>query len=101
MDETQLVLRNVFSNPVTLLWVAVVLGILFVGLLFFDYLFRRNRVHHSRRLRPPPESLGKKLLKPFRLVREAAKLLLETAHRRARRRARSERLAEQMRRYRR
>jgi hypothetical protein len=101
MDETQLILRNVFSNPTAILGSAVALGVLFIALLAFDHFVGRKRNRHSRHLRPPPETLGQKLRKPFVQVRLIAKLLLDTAHRRARRRARSERLAEQMRRYRR
>ena len=101
MDDSQIILRNVFSNPTAILCIALVLVAIFLGLLMFDYFMRRKRAPHGRRLRPLPETLGQKLRKPFQQVRMIAKLLLDTAHRRARRRARNEQAAQQMRRYRR
>ena len=100
MDDTQLVLRNVFSNPMAILYIAIALGALFLCLIALDLILGSGSKRHGHRQRPPPETLGQKLLKPFKQVRMAAKVLLDAAHRRARRRARSERLAEQMRRYR-
>ena len=101
MNENQVVLKNLFGNPIAILCVAIGLVGLFLGLLLFDSIVRRKRVRHRRRFQPPPETLGQKLRKPFQQVRMAVKVLVDAAHSNARRRERQERAAESMRRHRR
>ncbi len=101
MSDTEVVLHELFSNPTALLYFALVVLALFIGLLFFDP-FRgrvRGRHSHSSHARHSRPSLGQRLRKPFVQIREIWRLLTDLARKRERRRARAERLAEQMRRY--
>ena len=99
MDDTQIVLHELFSNPTALLYIALAILALFLGLLIFDPFRRRKRHRHRHRFEPPRPTFRQRLLKPFAQIRAIWRLLHDLARRRARRRARAERLAEQMRRY--
>jgi hypothetical protein len=72
-----------FSSETLLLWVAVGLAIIFLGLLVFDLLRRRRP---RRRRRREPEKLGPTLLKPFTRLRafqaEVKKVLRHRSRRR-------------------
>ena len=101
MSDTDVVLRELFSNPTVLLCFALAVLALFIGLLIFDPFRGRRHSHHGRHSRSqrPRPTLGRRLCLPFVRIREICHLLVELARRRERRRARAERLAEQMRRY--
>lgn len=99
--DPRIALRELFSDPIAVLCVALVLLAIFIAALIFDPFRYRARRRHRRRhshARPRP-SLRQCLARPFVQFREICVTLLNLAHRRARRRAREERLAEQMRRY--
>ncbi|MGA2863617.1 MAG: hypothetical protein ABSF95_03920 [Verrucomicrobiota bacterium] len=98
MDDTQQVLHELFSNPTALLYIALGMLALFLGLLIFDPFRSRKRHRHRRRFEPPPPTFRQRLVKPFAQIRAVWRALFDLARRRARRRARAERLAEQMRR---
>lgn len=55
-----------FSGETVLLWLAIALGVLFLGLLVLDRATRRRR---RRRHRHEPETLGRKLRRPFSRMR--------------------------------
>jgi hypothetical protein len=101
MSSDTKVVHELFSNPPVILYFALVLLALFLGLLIFDP-FRggmpRHHGRHSHSQRPRP-TFRQRLLMPFVQIRAIWVLLTDLARRRARRRARAERLAEQMRRY--
>jgi hypothetical protein len=99
MDETQIIIREFFSNPQALLIFAVIILVLFVGFLIFDPFASSKRRHHGPHSRTPRLTLRQRLGKPFVQMRAAWQAVHDHARRRARRRARAERLAEQMRRY--
>ena len=84
-----------------LLYFALAVVVLFIGLLIFDP-FRglkdRHRGHGSHS-RLPRRTLRQRLLAPFVQLRESWMVLASFARRRARRRARAERVAEEMRRF--
>jgi peptidoglycan/LPS O-acetylase OafA/YrhL len=52
-----------FSSETLLLWIAVGIAVVFLGLLVYDFVRRRK---HRRRHRGEPESLRAKLLKRLR-----------------------------------
>ena len=52
-----------FSSETLLLWIAVGIAVVFLGLLVYDFVRRRK---HRRRYRGEPESLRAKLLKRLR-----------------------------------
>lgn len=100
-SETAAILREIFSNPMGLLYFALVLVALFIGLLLFNPFGgprRRHHRHHSHSQRARP-SLGQRLRMPWVRIRETWVALMNLARRRARHRARIERQAEQMRRH--
>ncbi len=78
---------------------ALLLLALFIAALIFDPFRYRRRHHHHRSRSRPRLTLGQRLAMPFVTFRVICVVLLDLVQRRARRRARSERLAEQMRRY--
>jgi hypothetical protein len=100
-NDTAAVLQELFSNPTGLLIFALVVLALFMGLLIFDPFKDRKRRHHGRHspARVPRPTVGQRLGMPFVQIRALCVALIDLACRRARRRARAERLAEQMRRY--
>ena len=100
-SDTQDVLHEIFGNPTAILYFALVVLALFIGLLIFDpFKGRKHRHHghhsHSRLARP---TIGQRLRRPFVQIRATWVVLTDLARRRARRRARAERVAEQVRRY--
>lgn len=101
MNDTQEVIRDLFSNPMALLYLAVIVLVLFIGLLVFDpFRGQKSRHHgHGSSARLPQRSLRQRLLAPFVQMRANWMVLASFARRRARRRARAERVAEEMRRY--
>ena len=77
-----------FSNEMLLLWLALALAVVFLGLLVYDFLRRRK---HRRRQRCEPESLRAKLLKPLRRAQAVQSDLREVLRERARRNQRDRR----------
>ena len=73
----------VLSGETLLLWFAVAVALLFLGLLAYDLIRRRRRT--SRQRRSQPEGWRQKLLKPFHraqgLRRDLAQVLRERARR--------------------
>jgi hypothetical protein len=99
MSDTEVVLRDLFSNPTALLCFALVVLALFIGLLIFDPFGGRMRQHHGHHSQRPRLTLGQRLRRPFVQIHSIWRILTDLARRRARHRARAERLAEQMRHY--
>jgi hypothetical protein len=100
MIDPRLAFRELFSHPVAILCIALVLLAVFVAALIFDPFRYRSRQRHRHRSRSRPRlTLRQRLATPFVQFRAICLTLMDLARRRARRRAREERLAEQMRRY--
>jgi hypothetical protein len=101
MNDTEDVLRDLLSNPMALLYLAVIVLVLFIGLLVFDPFRGEKRRHHGHgsSSRLSQRTLRQRLLAPFVQMRANWMALASFARRRARRRARAERVAEEMRRY--
>lgn len=99
MSDPERFVREIFSNPTAILGFALVLLALFAGLLVYDYVRRRKHRRHSRRFRTPRLSLWARVRLPFEQMGAVWKALKRLAQKRARRQARAERAAEQMRRY--
>ena len=70
------------STPTILMWVAIGIGVLFVGVMIFDYLKRKRRHHHHRRHH---KGLGRALTRPFRRVQEFWLAMKDLRRQRARR----------------
>jgi len=100
-SNTEDVLHELFSNPTAILYFALVVLALFIGLLIFDPFKKRKPRHHGHRSHSglPRPTVGQRLRMPFVQIRAIWAALTDWARRRARRRARAERLAEQVRRY--
>jgi hypothetical protein len=84
MDEAEELARLIgMSGTKILLWIAIGLGLVFIGVLIFDHLRRKRRRH---RYRTRPKGLGRTLTKPFRRVRAFWHALKELRRQRVRRR---------------
>ena len=69
-------------NPMILMWVAIGLGLLFMGVMILDYLKRKRRHrHHHRRHHT---GLKRALTRPFRRVQEFWQAIKELRRQRAR-----------------
>jgi hypothetical protein len=88
-DSANIPGARIFSNEALLLWVAILLAVVFIGLLAFDLIKRRRRA--SRRRRSEPEGLRAKLLKPIHRAQALQSDVQEMLHERARRKRREER----------
>lgn len=78
--------------------VAIALAALFIGIMVYDHFRRRRQRRHNRRFQPPPLSFKERVLRPFTLSREIYQALTDAVRKRGRRKAREQRMAEQMRR---
>ena len=74
--------RFTWSEVTILMWVAIGLALVFVGVLIFDFLRRRKR---ELRYQTRPVGLGRMLRRPFRRARAFRKALREMRRQRARR----------------
>ena len=83
MENTdQMVGRFTWSNVTILMWVAIGLALVFVGVLIFDFLRRRKQ---DLRYQTRPGGLGRMLRRPFRRARAFREALREMRRQRARR----------------
>ena len=79
---------DLFSNEMLLLWLAIGLAVVFVGLLVYDHLRRRKRTYRPR---SKPEGLRAKLLKPAHRARAFQSDLEQLLQERSRRNERDRR----------
>ena len=77
-----------FSSETLLLWIAVGIAVVFLGLLVYDFVRRRK---HRRRQRSEPESLRARLLKPLRRAQAFQSDLRKMLQERSRRNQRDRR----------
>jgi hypothetical protein len=83
MEEIeQMVGRSTWSDVTILMWVAIGLALVFVGVLIFDFLRRRKQ---DLRYQSRPGGLGRMLRRPFRRARVFREALREMRRQRARR----------------
>jgi hypothetical protein len=99
MSQTDYILTDPFGSGLALwlLYGAIGLVVVFVGLLLCDhFLGTRQRQHDRRRL--PRLTLRQRVAGFFSQLQELVQMLKKSARQRARRRERAERIARQMRR---
>jgi hypothetical protein len=82
-DNENAPVQLVFSNETLLLWFAVGLAVVFLGLLAFDFIRRRRRT--GRRRRSGSAGVRATMFKPVQRVRELRDGLEQMAHERDRR----------------
>ena len=80
---------SILGQETLLLWLAVGLAIVFLGLLAFDLIRRRRRARRHRR--SEPEGLRAKLLKPVHRAQTLQTDLEQMLHERSRHKRRHER----------
>ena len=98
-DNTEIHLRDIIGDSIGMyvLYIAIGLAVLFLGIIIYDHFRGRHRRRHSRRFDTPQLTFRQRILRPFTLTREIYQALRDAAQQRARRKERAQRLAEQMR----
>jgi hypothetical protein len=77
---------SILSNEALLLWIAIGLAVVFLGLLAFDLIKRRRRARHFRR--GEPKGLRAKLLTPVHRAKAIRNDLEQILHERSHRKGR-------------
>ena len=101
MSQTEIALHDILGDKVGVyvLYAAIGLALLFLGIVAYDHFRGRRRRKHNHRHLPPAPPLRRRLLRPFTVARETFHLLRSAAQRNARRKERDQKIARQMRRY--
>jgi len=81
-DDDNLPSALISNNETLLLWIAVGLAVVFLGLLAFDFIKRRRRTRHHRR--SEPKGLRAKLLEPIHRAQALQSDLEQMLHERSR-----------------